>query len=271
MPALRYFSAWFCPYAHRATMALAHHAASVRYEWIEALGWERRASADANKREQGGEPEHENWYHWKHPDLLAATEGEGLIPTFVDEKGRAIRESLVAVEYVDDLARLQPAHAAPLVPQDPAEAARCRWAAEWANKHMCSPYYQMLVRTDEGERRRAFDTLLEDLATWGSKRQGTFYCGETLSAADISPLPWAWRYYILEHYRGFVIPRDDAQLKGFHEWRDAAVALPAIASTLPDADRYLEHIGKYADASARSKVANAVRAGRAAHDLKVDD
>lgn len=42
------------------TLALQHHAAEVSYEWVEALGWERRpASEDANKRGQGGEPAHE--------------------------------------------------------------------------------------------------------------------------------------------------------------------------------------------------------------------
>mmetsp|Transcript_8847 Transcript_8847/g.20036 ORF Transcript_8847/g.20036 Transcript_8847/m.20036 type:complete len:277 (-) Transcript_8847:74-904(-) len=273
-PLLTYYSAWFCPYAHRATIALSHHAASVSYKWVEALGWEKRPSEDANTRAQTGEPEHDSYYHWKHPDLLRITDGEGLIPTFQDEKGRVVKESLMAVEYVDDLASAvgDPAtRNTPLLPADPAERARCRWAAEWANKKMCSPYYTMLVRTDVDERRRAFDELLESLAWWGSQRQGTFYCGDTLSAADVAPLPWAARYYILEHYRNFVIPRDDAQLAGFHEWRDAALALPTVASTLPDRDRYLDHIAKYADASARSKVANAVRSGRGAHDLQEDD
>ena len=36
-PKLRYLSAWFCPYAHRATIALEHHAGRVSYEWVEAL------------------------------------------------------------------------------------------------------------------------------------------------------------------------------------------------------------------------------------------
>ena len=40
-----------------------------------------------------------------------------------------------------------------------------------------------------------------------------------------------------------------------------------VASTIPDHARYLEHIGKYADSSARSKVANAVRRGVAAHEF----
>jgi len=37
VPKLRYLSAWFCPYAHRATIALEHHAGLVDYEWVEAL------------------------------------------------------------------------------------------------------------------------------------------------------------------------------------------------------------------------------------------
>jgi hypothetical protein len=35
IPKLRYLSAWFCPYAHRATIALEHHAGRVEYEWVE--------------------------------------------------------------------------------------------------------------------------------------------------------------------------------------------------------------------------------------------
>ena len=37
---LTYYSAWFCPFAHRATLALEHHADVVPYAWEEALVWE---------------------------------------------------------------------------------------------------------------------------------------------------------------------------------------------------------------------------------------
>jgi glutathione S-transferase len=46
--------------------------------------------------------------------------------------------------------------------------------------------------------------------------------------------------------------------------------LESVQRTLPDKDRYLEHIKKYADGSARSKVANAVRRGVAAHEFDDD-
>jgi glutathione S-transferase len=43
-----------------------------------------------------------------------------------------------------------------------------------------------------------------------------------------------------------------------------------VVRTLPGKERYLEHIAKYASSSARSKVANAVRRGVAAHELDDD-
>lgn len=35
LPKFRYLSAWFCPFAHRTTLALEHHADRVDYEWVE--------------------------------------------------------------------------------------------------------------------------------------------------------------------------------------------------------------------------------------------
>ena len=88
------------------------------------------------------------------------------------------------------------------------------------------------------------------------------------SVSTLSPRP---RYYIFEHYRGYVIPMDDdPELHAYREWHDWAFALDSVGRTLPDKGRYLEHIGKYADSSARSKVANAVRRGVAAHEIEDD-
>lgn len=64
-----------------------------------------------------------------------------------------------------------------------------------------------------------------------------------------------------------MIPRDEASLAAYTEWHDHVMRLPAVVRTLPDKARYLEHIAKYATSSARSKVANAVRRGVAAHEL----
>ena len=81
-------------------------------------------------------------------------------------------------------------------------------------------------------------------------------------------LPWAYRFYVFEHYRGpdFIIPQTN-ELEPYHEWYETVTSLESVQRTLPDKDRYLDHIMKYADGSARSKVANAVRRGVAAHEL----
>ena len=103
-------------------------------------------------------------YHWKHPDLLKATP-EGLIPTLVDQKGRSIHESLVVVEYIDQLAKQSAEKQGkmnafkPLLPEDPMECAQSRLAADKVNRTLCSPYYTMLVRTDPVEQRAAFDKV----------------------------------------------------------------------------------------------------------------
>ena len=274
---LRYFSAWFCPFAHRATLALEHHAAEVGYAWEEALGWERRPSKDRNSRAQGGEPGHENWYHYKSPELLAANPA-GMVPTLVDSEGNVVTESLVAIQYVDDVAKAQArlrGFAGPkrisLMPGTPAGDAHARVAMDWVHKRLCAPYYTMLVRTDPGERLAAFEELKGDLAQFAADRQGVFYMGNSIGAVDLALLPWAARFYVLEHYRGFAIP-DEGPLRGYHEWLRAALAVDYVEGTLPCRERYLEHIGRYADASARSKVANAVRSGRTAdaYDDRLD-
>lgn len=63
-PAFRYLSAWFCPFAHRATLALEHHKGRVDYEWVEALGWFQQ---EDTKNVTGTGKEW--YYHWKADEV----------------------------------------------------------------------------------------------------------------------------------------------------------------------------------------------------------
>ena len=58
----------------------------------------------------------------------------------------------------------------------------------------------------------------------------------------------AWRFYIFEHYRGpeYIIPYDKPELSAYKDWYDHVFSLESVQKTLPDKDRYLHHIGKYA-------------------------
>lgn len=150
---LTYFSAWFCPFAHRSTLALEHHTRKyVHWEWKEALGWENRPPTGD---EEFAADERQDWiYHWKHPDLLACNPN-GMIPTILEEStGRTVTESLVCIEFIDDIARAAGSKASPLVPRDPFERANARIMAERINKTVTSNYYACLVRKDEDERKQ---------------------------------------------------------------------------------------------------------------------
>ncbi len=160
-----------------------------------------------------------------------------------------------------------------LVSEDPYEAARSRVWADKVNRDCCSPYYGVLVRTEESERKENFDKLIHGLKSFSKELEKTsgslFLADDQLSNVDLTLLPWAFRFYVFEHYRGpeYVIPTDDVELECYHDWLNHVLSLESVKRTLPDKDQYLEHIGKYADSSARSKVANAVRRGVAAHEL----
>ncbi|KAL3790660.1 hypothetical protein HJC23_009760 [Cyclotella cryptica] len=277
IPKLRFLSAWFCPYAHRATIALEHHAGRVEYEWVEALGWEQRR--DENNVTGSGK---EWWYHWK-ADELKRCNPSALVPTLIplDNEGnpdetKSVYESLITIDYIDAIAKA-PTENLRLVPTNPYLAAKCRYWADKVNRECCSPYYGVLVRTDENERRDNFNKLIVGLKAFSKEIEkngsdNTFLGGGRLSNVDIALMPWAWRFYVFEHYRGpdYAIPYDDPGLYAYKSWCDHIFSSESVKRTLPDKPQYLEHIRKYADSSARSKVANAVRRGAAAHELDDD-
>lgn len=224
------------------------------------------------------------WYHWK-ADELKRTNPSALVPTLIPvdnktgtpDETKVVYESIVCIDFIDQISKASGNDR--LVPEDPYEAARCRVWTEKVNRECCSPYYGILVRKEPHEQMEHFQNLLEGLRSFSvelEKTQGPLFLEDKqLSNVDLTLLPWAFRYYVFEHYRGkdYIIPRDDPSLQAYFEWYDHVMNLDSVKRTLPETDRYLIHIGKYADSSARSKVANAVRRGVAAHELddKLDE
>lgn len=268
-PVLTYFSSWFCPFAHRCTIALEHHAEAIDWHWVEALGWENRGPSG---EENFHAHDRTDWvYHWKSPELLKANP-LGMIPTLQESRGqqRVVRESLVCVQFVDELAISHGSTATPLLPYgDPFECARLRVAADRVNKTVTSNYYATLVRKDPDERLQAFRALLNGLEEFTSESKGDFFSGnEGLSFVDCVLLPYAHRLYALEHYRGssFRVPNEPGWSERYQAWLKRCEDLPEVKKTLPDRARYISHLEKYSSGRARSKVGNAVRRGKAAHE-----
>jgi glutathione S-transferase len=143
---------------------------------------------------------------------------------------------------------------------------------------LASLHSGVLVRKEDSERKEHFQTLINGLTSFSNELKKTsgplFLPDGQLSNVDIALVPWAFRFFVLEHYRGpeFAIPHTE-ELQAYHMWYDHVMNIDSVKRTLPDKDRYLAHIEKYADGSARSKVANAVRRGVTAHEIddKKDD
>ena len=272
MPKLTYYSAWFCPFAHRATLALSRHLSFVQYEWVESLGWEKRAKTKEEIRTK-----HENWYHYKSPDLLRANP-LGMVPTIKDEKGNVITESIVCIQYIDEIVN---GGNEPILASTPHERAKERVMADFVAKTVCSKYYSVLVRQDEEEQMEAFREiekaiekfathLVDDIDNDNDDRKGPFFNGRlTPGLVDLTLFPWAWRLPVFETHRDQRFKIDPSKSPGFMKytrWLRAMCSRDDVLRTLPNWEEYLQHITRYADGSARSKVANAVRDGRGAHE-----
>ena len=68
-----------------------------------------------------------------------------------------------------------------------------------------------------------------------------------------------FRFYTLDHYRGFKIPEDD-RFARFTLWWDAVKELASFKATLPKPDQdLLQSYKRYATGAAESKVADAIR------------
>ena len=306
-PVVTLVSSWFCPFAQRAWIALNHR--GIAYDWVEALDWNadgsyKKAPVLLAHNPQGLVPT----IIGRHGSGEVVTESS-ICVEFADDFAAAFPDdsSSSSSNNNNNNNNNNNSNNAPLLPADPFLRARARLAVEWVNKSLCSPYYAVLVRRDWDERRAAFDALLDALREFSAeceanraaveaevkaleagkggargreieqRRPGPFYLGgDQLSAVDVELIPWACRYYAIDHYRSglghgnFSIPTDDPTLEPFHRWCAAAFALPSVAPTIPDRQRYIDHVIKYADGSAQSKVGDAVRAGRPAHELKID-
>lgn len=255
----KFMSAWFCPYAQRAWIALNHH--RVPYEKIEALTL-KLAPGETLKDAKGYE---------KHPLLLKHHPG-GLVPTIVDslEQQPAVYDSLICVQFADELAsaKAEPG-AALLLPRDPVERARARMWADWVDKNVSSPFYSVLVPKDPERRKSGFEKLREGLLKFQSNLSGPFFLGKNLSIVDIAAIPWAFRIFTcsaFERYRGPELTLNRQEFGPLLKWLDACLALESVSETLPDKEKLIDTYQRYADGTAESKVADAVRAGKNAND-----
>ncbi len=229
---LNFYCAWFSPSGQRAWIALAHK--GVDFEYIEQDPYD------------------------KNPEWLAINP-RGLVPAIV-YNGKSVYESPVCIEYVDELWP----NTNSLLPRDPYDRAMVRIWCDHITKKIVPPFYAMLLKENHAERDQCKTELIKQTLqiTNAMSKDGPYFRGKDFGMVDIMLFPHALRFdHILKEYRGFEIPKD-SQFKRFHEWFDAVAQLDSVKATIQPRQKLVDKYKRYAENTAQTEVAEAIRKGQ---------
>ncbi|TFK43958.1 thioredoxin-like protein [Crucibulum laeve] len=226
---------------------------------------------------------------YKKPKELLEVSPKGLVPGLRFNNyspPRALNESTVILEYLEDLAATKTKRS--LLPPitDPYARALIRLQADHVNRSLVPAFYRYLQAQEDDKQIEAgkeFHASLEALVGLleraekevlggggvsgeGEKKAlarglGLWVDQGDIGLVDVMAGPWLFRAkHVLTHYRGFELP----QGKRFNEWLGRLFAHPAFAKTCSTEQLYLDSYERYAfNRPNTSQVANAINSGRA--------
>jgi glutathione S-transferase len=245
---LKLYSGWFCPFVQRAWITLLEK--RIPFQYVEI-----------------------NPYN-KDPDFLAMNP-RGLVPTLavpVNAAGtvqKPLYESLVICEYLDEAYTDESKHGPRLLPEDPYERARSRLWIDHIGTRIVPLFYKLIQHTPEkdytmDEARRNLHKGISDLVE-EMDPVGPWFLGDSISLVDIALIPWAQRFWLIDHYKngGVGIPKEgeDEAWWRWRKWADAARKHASVRATMSADERYILAYKRYADDTTQSLVGQATRKG----------
>ena len=237
-PIIKFYSAWFCPYAQRTWIALNH--LNLDFELIEALKF--------NEKNE----------YIKDENLLKLN-AKGLVPT-LDVNNEVVADSIYTVEYLNKHFGDKQTN---FVTSDLVKDAHL------VNKNVCSPFYRILLKEERSEQDTAWEELVNGLQMFTESIQTNgFFKSSSMNIVDITLFPWANRLCVLENFRQYCLDKNLGWVQEFFMWYERMLDSNAVLSTVPDKDGLIKIYSRYAQGTAKSKVADVVRAGKEAHDLE---
>ena len=227
------YNAWFCPFAQRAWIALLEK--EVAFDYVE-----------------------QDPYN-KTPEWLAINP-RGLVPVIV-HNGKSVYDSPVCIEYVDETWKTD----RNLLPSDTYGRAFARIWSNFIGSSIVPPFYRFLLKKDQLERDEAKGALAKGITLLFAELDeqcGPFFGGKTLNLVDIMLFPFAYRFQvILPHFRGYIPPKEGEEMEKYYRWYAAIKERDSVKKTLPDDGKLIESYQRYADDTATSLVAVAIRQG----------
>jgi glutathione S-transferase len=161
------------------------------------------------------------------PDwLLRLTRGSTSLPVLQTAEGRVIKESLVIMQYLEDLFP-----EVPVAQRDP-----YRRAVENMMTAMEGPFgaqgYQFVMNQDRARREALREGMLKQYARLNDFLQehasDGIFLFEDFGWAEAVYTPLMMRFWFLEYYEGFDLP-DEPAFARVRRWRQACLAHPAAA------------------------------------------
>jgi glutathione S-transferase len=208
------YTAWFCPFAQRAWIAML--AKKVDFEYID-----------------------QDPYN-KTPEWMAVSP-TGKVPVIV-HNGNTIYESAICIEYIDEAFPTDVL----LLPKDPFKRAFARIWGDILGKGIIPHFFEALMKKTKEEQDEALENFQNGLKTFFAAMDpnSAFLQGETIGYLDIMLAPFANLIQImLKHFRRFEVP-NNPEFARFHKWWEVAMKHPAIAPTLYPAEQYISRYEK---------------------------
>lgn len=239
------FGACFCPFVQRVWAALEY--LGIPYKYYEVDPYQK-------------------------PKELLELSPKGLVPALRLDSytpPRALNESNVILDYLDDLAGLTTQRS--LLPplQDPYARSLVRLQTDHINRALVPAFYRCLQAQDPAAQAAGSTEFLAavDVLVGLFQRAerevgvvGLWTEGGKLTLADVAVSPWIFRATnVLKDYRGLELPQDAK----FQAWLARLLAYPAFACTCSTEQLYMDSYERYAfNRPHTSQVADAINSGK---------
>lgn len=254
---LKFYAGWFCPFVQRAWLVVEEK--KIPYQYIEINPYLKAKSfLDLNPR--GLVP------------TLGVPKRQG--PDGKERVTKALFESTVICEYLDEVYADVEKHGPSLYPADAYERARCRIWVDHIGTRIVPSFYRFCQHQPHStyslEAARAeFLGHVKTLVTEADS-EGPFFLGEQFSMVDIMLAPWLVRMWILDYFKdgGVGIPgkgeagEDEEVWNRWRTWAEAVEGRKSVKETSSSREQYVDAYRRYAEDKTQSEVGKATRSGR---------
>lgn len=216
------YSAWYCPFAQRAWIALVHK--NIPFDYIEIDPYE------------------------KSDDWMQISRGTGQVPVLTERGVNgsplfAVPDSIRTLEFLHDN---YPSHGSGLYPESPSARANVVFWTDFQGRKII-PYFYRFLKTplETTESKTAVNAMEGGLREFISNmsREGPFFNGQKIDAVDIAFAPFALRIdIILSHFRAYTLARNGDLWTRYDTWWQAIVSAGLFSGTLGDTKTYADRL-----------------------------